>query len=404
MSEPAPTTGIESPQSGTKRILFFTHAAEFGGAEKSLFELVTGLDKSRFECKILLLSEGPLADEFEKAGVKIHIIEPDEELMDVKRGQFFTPGNIRASVEKARMSKLIISAVADYAKGSCVDLIYCNTTKAHIIGGFAGRKAKIPVLWHVRDYFTIGRVRWLHGLLARRTAGCVITNSKFTAAQYAKHRNVKVVYSGINPESMKSSRGAAEVRAGLGVPVDAPLIGMVGRLDPWKGQRVFLRSAARIIEDIRDARFVIVGDAIYADKSYPDELKRLAADYGISGQVVFTGFRNDIPDLLNAMDIYVHPSEEPEPFGRGIVEAMLMGKPVIAFGAGGPEEIVRHAETGVLVEPGDSVALARAVVQLIDNPEVAGAMGENGRKRAQQNFVLEKTISGVAAALDDFLA
>ena len=386
-----------------KRILFFTHAAAFGGAEKSLLELVPKLDTELFDFKILFLSQGPLADAFEQSGIPIHIIETPEEILSIRRAEFFTPGNIRSTIERLKIVKPLVRAVADYAKNDGADLLYCNTTKAHLVGALAGHRAKIPVLWHFRDYFTSSRIRALYRWTARFRAGCVVCNSRFTAKQFPKHRNAQVVYSGIDPEKMKPAKDPAEVRRELGIPLEAPLIGMAGRLDPWKGHKVFLRAAARILEDIRDAHFIIVGDALYSDQNYPGDLQRLAEDYGIANHVSFTGFRLDMPDIMNIINVYAHPSEEPEPFGRGIVEAMLLGKPVIASGAGGPEEIVRHAETGVLVDPGDSVALARAAVQLIDNPEVAQAFGDNGRIRANTLFTLDTTARKINEILADLL-
>jgi glycosyltransferase involved in cell wall biosynthesis len=157
--------------------------------------------------------------------------------------------------------------------------------------------------------------------------------------------------------------------------------GVVGRLAPWKGQDLFLRAFARAFPTGHE-HAVLVGGALFGEDNYADELPRLAGRLGIADRVEFRGHRRDVWTELSRLDVLVHSSVTPEPFGQVILEGMAAGVPVIAAGAGGPAEILEHTVTGILYEPSDEAALAESMLLLADgylrerlSAEAAKALG-----------------------------
>ena len=162
-----------------------------------------------------------------------------------------------------------------------------------------------------------------------------------------------------------------------------PTVGIVGRLQPWKGQEVFLQAAARLAEVREDIRFIVVGGAILGwEGSYPDDLRRLADDLGIADRVHFAGHQSTSHPWYDALDVVVHASFG-EPFGLVLVEAMALGKPLVATGVGGPLEIVEDGTSGLLVPPGDPERLAEAVERILADPGLASTLSRGAAERAK---------------------
>ena len=169
------------------------------------------------------------------------------------------------------------------------------------------------------------------------------------------------------------------------------VISLIGRLEPWKGQKVFIQ-AAKISLQMRDnLKFLIVGGPFFGRQAYEKECKALVKRFGLEDYVIFLGFRDDIPNIIAASDIIVHTSTLSEPFGRDIIEAMASGKPVISTNIGGPREIIRP-ETGILVEPNQPDKLADEIITLLDDPSKMIALGRNARLRAQKLFDIKKIV------------
>lgn len=173
------------------------------------------------------------------------------------------------------------------------------------------------------------------------------------------------------------------IRAKLGWDV-APLVGIVGRLEEWKGQKIFLRAAALVATSHPDARFLVVGGALLGwEGDYPLRLQRLAKELGIDERVYFAGHQDDVYPWFDAMDVVVHASSA-EPFGLVIVEAMALGKALVASDSGGPAEIVEQGTSGLLVGHGDHAAMAKAVADLLSDPARRARMGRAACERAAQ--------------------
>ena len=179
------------------------------------------------------------------------------------------------------------------------------------------------------------------------------------------------------------------------------MIGVFGRLTPWKGQEVLLAALGR--PALAACHAVVVGEALFTDEDrhYAAALRERADTPALAGRVRFLGHRDDIPALMKACDVVVHTSTQPEPFGRVIVEGMLAGKPVIATDAGGAREIITHEQTGLLVPPGDAAALAAAVAQLRADSLFAEQLAAAGRAVAVERFTVTAMVNGVRQAVED---
>lgn len=375
-------------------ILFLDHAPALGGAERSLLLLLKHLDRSRWQPH-LACAGGPLAERATALGVPVHVVP----MPRLRR----SPRFLRDWLTGAR-------AIAHLARRTGAVLLHANTVRSALYGALAARLAHIPFVWHMRDFWlseSRPRRLWADALGKRllcAMAARVITNSQAVAAHLPCRRRVTVVYNGIEIERFDPAMNGVPFRARYGISPDAPLVGTIGRLRPWKGQDRFLRALARVREAVPDVWGVIVGGAIFDESDdYPERLSALAADLGLAGRVVFTGHLEDVRPALAALDLFVH-SGDPEPFGLVNVEAMAMGKPVVAFAHGALPEIVVHGETGVLVPPEDETALAEAVMALLADPERRGAMGQAGRERVKARFDVRRLTREIEAVYEVLLS
>ena len=178
---------------------------------------------------------------------------------------------------------------------------------------------------------------------------------------------------------------------------------MVGQIAPWKGQEDFLKAAAEVLKKEQAVRFLVVGDAIFNKELSLEKLKEISGQYGIGNKVIFTGLRKDIPQIIACLDILVLPSWR-EPFGRVMLEAMAMVRPVIATDCGGPGEIIINGETGVLVPIKKPTLLAESMIKLLRNPNERRKLGEAGYKLVRSRFALEEQVKKVTDLYQKLLA
>ena len=229
----------------------------------------------------------------------------------------------------------------------------------------------------------------------------MIVNSQATANHLPYRGKVAVVYNGIEVERFDPAQDGAPFRGQHGIPREAPVAGIVGRLRPWKGQDRFLRMAAEVVRAVPEAHFLVVGGEIFGvEDEYAAELRTLAADLGLAGRVTFTEQVDDVRPALAAMDVFVHAGD-PEPFGLVNIEAMAMARPVVAFSHGALPEIVRAGETGILVAPGDEAVLAERVIILLRDREMRRVMGQAGRARVAKEITAQPIAAQVGEILLD---
>jgi glycosyltransferase involved in cell wall biosynthesis len=267
----------------SKRVLYVDHTAKASGGEIALFNLVNALDKSRITPVFVLASDGPLAEKLRRVGIETHILPLDGSVVDARKdslglGSLLHLGKIRRTLGYAwRLSKI--------ARKLNIDLIHTNSLKADIYGGIAGRLARIPVIWHVRDNidsdYLPGTVATAFRILARIIPSAVVANSQSTLARLqipGRNRRKAVVYSGIPSVDAgdrmhlvhdgldintfdPSTAGSSELEADS----DRSIVAIVGRIAQWKGQDVFLRAAADVVTMFPKTRFWIIGAPLFGE-------------------------------------------------------------------------------------------------------------------------------------------
>jgi glycosyltransferase involved in cell wall biosynthesis len=275
-------------------------------------------------------------------------------------------------------------------------LIYTNGFKMHVIGSWAAR-TKAPVVWHIHDY--VGARPMMSRLMRRQASRCAaaITNSDSVRRDLGRVCEDRVaattVYNAVDLDQFSPAGPAADLDflAGMATaPLGTVRVGLVATMARWKGHEVFLRSIAELPAGARSRmRAYVIGGAIYPTRGSQlslDELRASAERLRISDCVGFTGFVDDVAAAIRALDIVVHASTEPEPFGLAIIEAMACRKPVIASAAGGAAEIAQFCGGMLLHPPGDSADLARCIERLVGDPSERAALGATGRAAAEKSF------------------
>ncbi|HEY2652952.1 MAG TPA: glycosyltransferase family 4 protein [Solirubrobacteraceae bacterium] len=339
------------------KVVYLDHVARLSGGEIALLRLLPGLDGvSRH---VILAEDGPLVQQLHLAGISSEILPFTERARDLHRDELGR-GLAPAAVTAATAAYVV--RLACRLRRLHADVVHANSLKAGVYGSLASRLARVPMVWHVRDRISTDYLPRPAAILVRsmirRLPTVVLANSEATMATLGA-RTLASVPHFVIPDPLP------------GVPVQpspngGPLVyGLVGRLAPWKGQDLFLRAFARAFPTGQE-RAVLVGGALFGEDDYADELPRLAEKLGIADRVEFRGHRRDVWDELSRLDVLVHTSVTPEPFGLVILEGMVAGVPVIAAGAGGPAEILQHDVTGILYEPSNEAELAESMRRLGD--------------------------------------
>ncbi|MGN5640189.1 glycosyltransferase family 4 protein [Burkholderia multivorans] len=352
----------------------------------------------RANADVLLFDDGPFRAALEEIGARVDVVEQGA-LAGVRK---------QGGVSLGALAQLwrLVRDVAHRARRA--EVIYANTQRAMVVAALAGRLARKPVVWHLRDIVSADHFGGKQLLAIKHCARLgvtrVIANSDASAQAFRAltgftPQHVDVVFNGIAAEPFDAldNVSQAALRARFGLPADAWLVGSFSRLARWKGQHVLLEAAARL----PDVHVVLVGAPLFGEDEYAAQLHETVARHGMDGRVHFLGFQRDVAACMKAVDVVAHTSITPEPFGRVIVEGMLARRPVVAARAGGVVEIVEHGDNGLLCEPGDATALADALVALQSDAALRTRLVASGRATALRRFGTRTYVERVEKILAD---
>ncbi|WP_457104994.1 glycosyltransferase [Methylobacterium sp. P5_C11] len=354
------------------RVLFVSHTGTMSGAELVLRDAVRPWRGST----AFLFEDGALAEALRGEGLEILLARRRTALTDLRRD--VSP--LRALPVLGQLGALALEIAR--AARRC-DVVYANSQKAFLLSALAARLVGRPLIWHLHDildnaHFGFAQ-RTLQVRLANLCAAQVIVPSEAAARAFAKAGGrrslIRIVPNGL--DLARDPRPSEALRAELGLPAGL-LVGVFSRIAPWKGQDVLIDALAKV----PDMRCIVVGAPLFGEDAFAAHLRDLAAALGVSDRVQFLGQRADVPLLMQAVDAVVHPSVDPEPFGRTLVEAMLAGVPVIATDAGASAEILDGGAAGTLVPPRDSDRLAATLAALRDDPGAFATRTDLARERA----------------------
>jgi glycosyltransferase involved in cell wall biosynthesis len=355
-----------------RRVVYVDHVARLSGGEIALLRLLPHLVGVRPH--VILGEDGPLALRLQQAGVSVEVLPLDPAARDLRRDSARAGAvPLRTALQTLRYTLRLARRLRRISP----DVVHTNSLKAGVYGTLAARLAGVPVVWHLRDriaedYLPASAVRALR-LLVPRLANGVVANSQATLDTLGATRRAWVIPDsvGIAPEPPEDDRR----------PPDAATFGMLGRIAPWKGQDLFLRAFAAAFPGGAE-RAVIIGTPMFGEEDYERGLHRLAAELGLSERVEFRGFREDVWGELAALDVLVHASVIPEPFGQVVLEGMAAGLPVLAPDEGGPAEVIDDGRTGMLYALGEQDALAAGMRALAHDAELRRRLGAAARQAA----------------------
>jgi len=375
------------------RVMLFDHIASMSGGEVALLNLVRHLDRRLVEPIVVLGEEGPLAVKLRPCA-EVHILPMQAGFSKARKDSLGA---------KSLLSGGVVWSVATYVRQLSVfmrqhriDLVHTNSLKADVLGGLAARLSGTPVVWHIRDRiaddYLPSTVVKVFKMLCRSIPNGIIAISYAVAAplggEKGKPKPLFVVHDGTEVEIFQAMQSARK-------PSDETVVGLVGRISPWKGQDIFLRAAHQLRDKYPKAIFRIIGAALFNEAEYEKSIHALASELDLNETVQFTGFRENIPAEIAQLDILVHASTRAEPFGQVIIEGMATARPVVATNGGGVPEIVDDGITGLLVPMEDADAMAAAIDSLLADPERARMMGQLGLQAVQERFTISKTARGV---------
>lgn len=382
------------------RVLFVNHTAKAGGGEVALRLLIRHLNKATIRPQLLLFEDGPIA-ELLREDAEVHIFPLSDEIRNTRKDTL----GVKRLGDLRKFSKVVsfTARLSRMIRRLDVDVVHTNSLKADILGGIAARLAGKLVVWHVRDriaddYLPHQAAR-VFRLLARFIPHAIVTNSHATLETlHLPKKNGKkavVIHDGFDFADLPAVEISREPNL---------RVGLVGRISPWKGQDVFLRAIHRIRRQFPGVRFQIIGTALFGEETYADHVRALCTELELDLCVEFCGFIRDIQKHIASLDVVVHASTIPEPFGQVIIEGMAAGKPVIATRGGGTMEIVVDRISGLLVPMNDDEALAIAMRQLLADADLRSHLGAAGRRRVEESFRIECTATKIGQVYSELYA
>jgi glycosyltransferase involved in cell wall biosynthesis len=379
------------------RIVYLSASGRIGGAERVLLDLLASLRAAEpaWELQLVVAGSGPLAAAAEALGVAVHPLPFPAALERT--------GDAGASSALALVPRLLAAGPAGalwlarlrrLLRALRPRVVHSNGYKMHLAGALVLPRGT-RLVWHAHDYLSVRplMVRVLRPLARRVSA--VVAISRSVAHDVRRvcgpALRIEVVRNAVDLTRFSPHGPQAPLDALARMP-PAPggtlRVGLVATMGLWKGHEVFLRALA-LLPPAAAVRGYVVGGRIYATAGSevdPDALRRTAAELGMGGRVGFTGFVDDPAAAMRALDVVVHASTQPEPFGLVIAEAMACARPVVVSAAGGAGEIVRDGVDALAVAPGDSAALAEALGRLAADPGLRARLGAAGRARAEADF------------------
>ena len=375
-------------------VIYVDQTGQLGGGELSIFDW---LEAKPAGASVVLFEDGPFRQMLEGIGVPVQVLKMTA-LKDVRR-----EAGLRKVLSALPNLLQVRGELRDATKGG--DVLYANSQKAFILTALCKRSGQ-PLLWHLRDILTAEHfsplLRKVAVFMGNRYATRILVNSQATADAYVDQggdgSKIRLVPDGVDARKFAQRDAAAVERLRESLcPCDVYVAGLFGRLAEWKGQSVLLEAAALI----PDLHVCLVGDALFGEQAYAEQLRQRAAQQDLAGRVHFLGFRKDVPELMQAMDVVVHASTAAEPLGRVIIEGMLAGRPVIATRAGGAAEIVEDERSGLLTAPGSVAELTDALRRLRDSPQLAARLVDGGHQRALSVYSLDNMVRKTQAVLDE---
>jgi glycosyltransferase involved in cell wall biosynthesis len=349
------------------------------GASKMLLYTVECLLSQKNNVTVFLSEEGELISELQNRRVNVKIFD-----LGILRKRYF---NISGVLNRIKAIAQSYSRIKAFVKDNNVSLVYSNTI-AVFVGAFVARRMHIKHIWHVHEIVDKPILfSWFIGKLLNTCSTKIIVVSEAVKShwqRYIKKVPIEVIHNGIDYGIYLSDGPTIDDE--LKRTKNTIVIGMIGRVQYWKGQDYFLKIAGRLYRDHKNVLFVMVGDAFQGYEYLYEKLTDLKRTLSIEKVVLDLRYRKDIANILRSFDIFILPSILPDPFPTVVLEAMASGKVVVATNHGGATEMIIDGDTGFLIPFDDEARAAKIVEQLIENKELRRQVGAKARERVLKHF------------------
>ncbi len=349
------------------RVLQAIRQGKIGGGESHVLDLVRFMDRTRFEPVVLSFTDGPMVSLLQQMNVPVHVIA-SEKAFDIG----------------------VWKKVRNFMKEQRIDIIHVHGTRANTNVMWAARRLRIPLIYTVHGWsFHDGlhplmrKARILSEQFITRRAQaniCVSESNRQTGLKTFGRFNAEVIRNGINPEKFNPAAQFPDIKAAYGISAGTLVVGYIARMTLQKDPEGMIRGFHAALKTYPQMMLLMVGEG---------ELKQAAidtaAELGISDKVIFENFRQDVPAVLQGIDIYCLPSLW-EGFPIGVLEAMAMGKTVVATDVDGTREAVSHGENGWLIPPKDTGALAAAIVKMAEDKSLREQLSKTAINTVREKY------------------
>lgn len=378
-------------------ILYLHAGAEMYGADKVMLDLIRNLDKERYHPVVVLPTQGVLVEALQSYGVDVRVVP-----YPIMRRKYFHPkGIVRYGLDLLKYAKILKTI----AKEEKIDLVHTNTA-AVLEGCFVSRGLHIPQLWSIHEIIVRPKVMFTFtSALIAKFSNITITDSgavksHLETSGFFKENAVKVIYNGVDANRFHPDTDPSYLYEEWNIPKDARIIGMMGRVNSWKGQHDFLKAANLVMDKYPDVYTVFVGAAFEGEQWRETELAEAIAASPHSDRIINRGYRTDSQGIYKLYDIFVLPSTNPDPLPTVVLEAMATGKPVVGYRHGGVCEMVRDGHNGFHADVCDPTDLAAKICTLLDDDALRLQMGKNSRQRLLEHFSMDSYIKNYCDEYD----
>ena len=371
-----------------KRILYLHAGAEMYGADKVLLELIKGLDPQEFEAHVILPNDGVLVEALRQIGAKVSVLD-----YPILRRKYFNPKGI---LEYLKSYRRYSQKIVQYVRENGINLVHNNTT-AVLEGIYLKRKVKLPLIWHVHEIIVKPKaISDFINFLMGRYADTIVTVSNAVAnhvkkSRFVKNDQVQVIYNGVD-NAVYHEMDANTAREQFGIAKDSLVIGMIGRVNAWKGQGDFLEAVTPILKANPKAVAFLAGSAFEGEEWRVDELEKAISALPVARQIKRIDYYSKTTELYNMFDIFALPSTNPDPLPTVVLESMACGKPVVAYRHGGVCEMVKEGANGLLATPNQPAELSKVIQELVEKTEKREQFGKASVKRQKDLFSLQSYI------------
>lgn len=360
-----------------KNVLFIHSSSELYGSDRSLLYIIKNLDKSKYNVYVILPYHGPLVNEMRGLdNVHIEIFK----VAVLRRKNLSFIGAISYFRDFIFSVLYLKKCIRKYE----IDIVDTNTAVV-FPGAIAAKYCKVKNIWHIREIISNNVENKIISSIMNRYADLIVANSKETGKALRINSNkIRVIYNAVE-EKPKTNV----------IPHEQLTVGMAGRINRWKGQKLFVDAAKIVHKKKPEVLFKIAGDVYEGEEHLKSELLEYIDRQNLTNTVLLLGQIDNMSEFYRGIDIFILPSIQPEPFGLVVIEAMEYGVPVIATNHGGPTEIIENNIDGFLVDYQKPDQMAECILKLIMNEKKRREIGINGHKKKRQKFSVNTMVTHI---------